>query len=470
MPPELDRETEAMNERMNRRAFLRRGACGAAGVVVLGGAASATSYAANDKLNLALVGVGGRGSWFVGCIPRMGQNMVAMCDVNDQRAKGGFQALPKARKFRDFRKMLDEMGKGIDAVIVATPDHNHATATAAAMRAGKGVYCEKPLTPGVWEARDIRRIATECKVATQMGNQGTASGQFREAVDVIRAGRIGTVGEVNVWNSAGGRKERPRPTGKYDVPAWLDWDLWLGPVSQRPYHPHWMWWHNWRDFGSGTTGNWATHSANLAFMALKVDSLWYADASTKPRIKVQATASRMDRLGFPEWESVRYDIPARGDLGPLRLNWYNGKNIPGSRAKIEKLIGRGLDWGDKGAKAWKDHGGAAIVGTEGVIHATEHNATYTIVPAEKFKGAAPPPRKMPRSRGHEREWFDAVRGGPKAMSNFDYAGPLIELLMLGNVATQIEGPIEFDPLACKITNNPEADALLRREYRKGWTL
>jgi hypothetical protein len=461
-----------MARRMKRRTFLQSAVRGGAGLVILGGAASARSYAANEKMNIALVGVGGRGGWFVGCIPRLGENLVALCDVNERRAADGFKAHPKARKFDDFRVMFDKMDKEIDAVIVATPDNTHAVITAAAMKANKHVYCEKPLTKTVRESRILREIARKQKVATSMGNQGTASGQFRRALELIRDGTIGEVKEVHAWNTAGGRGKRDRPAGKFDVPAGLNWDLWLGPAAYRPYHPHWMWWHSWRDFGTGNLGNWATHSANLAFMALKVDSLWHDVPSAKGRVRVKAEVSEIDADSFPTWETLHYDVPARGELPPLKLHWYNGsKYIPGVREVLERLIEDDLDWGDKKEKRWADHGGCVIVGTKGRIHATSHCATFRLVPAGDFKDVETQrPKKVDPSRGHERDWLGACRGGKPAWASFEYAVPLVEFLMLGNVATQFKEPLEFDPQACKVVNNAEADRLLHREYREGWSL
>jgi len=457
---------------MNRRTFLRGAVGGGAGAVILGGAASVRSYAANEKLDIALVGVGGRGSWFVGCIPRLKENLVALCDVNERRAADGLKAHPNATRFHDFRRMLEKMDNQIDAVIVATPDHTHAVATAAAMKAGKHVYCEKPLTRTVREARAIRQMARKCKVATSMGNQGTASGQFRRAVELIRDGTIGEIKDVHVWNTGGGRGKRKRPEGKFEVPKYLKWDLWLGPAAQRPYHPHWMWWHSWRDFGTGQLGNWASHTANLAFLALKVDTLWHAGSAAPPRICLEAKVSEVDGESFPKWEIIRFDVPARGELPPLRLNWYNGAGgVPQIRDRMEQMLGRGLDWGDKGEKRWADHAGTLIVGTKGTIHATGHNATFSLLPKEKFKDVdTKGPGRLARSRGHERDWLAACRGGPAAWANFDYAGPLAELLLLGNVATQFEGRLEFDPQACRIVNHEEADKALRFEYRRGWSL
>ena len=206
-------------------------------------------------------------------------------------------------------------------------------------------------------------------------------------------------------------------------------------------------------------------------MALKVDSLWHAAPATKPILRVEAKVEAINKLSFPRWELIRFEVPARGELRPITFTWHNGRGAPGSRALLEKLQGDDLDWGDKKEKRWRDHGGAMIVGAEGIVRATEHNASFRLLPEDKFKGVdRSRPEKLDRSRGHERDWLDACRGGKPAWASFDYAGPLTEFNMLGNVATQFPGPLEFDPLACKIVNNAAADKALRSEYRKGWSL
>jgi len=480
-----------MVRRISRRAFLRDAALGGAGLVVLRNARSARGAAANSRLNIALIGAGGRGSWFVRTIPKM-ENLVALCDANEQRAVAWIKRdkqwsrkypdiktfldpsyLPGVRKFRDFRKMLDELGKGIDAVIVCTPDHTHAVAAAAAIKAGKHVYCEKPLTRTVHESRALRELARKHKVATAMGNQGTASGQFRRAVELIRDGTIGAIKEVHVWNCGGGANRPQPPKGSQPVPDYLKWDLWLGPCAERPFHSQWLRWHAWRDFGTGQLGNWGSHSANLAFMALKVHELWLADPARKPRprIRIEAKTSNLNRVSFPKWEFIRYEVPARAEFPPITITWRNGRGIPGSRDLLEKFAGMELDWGDKGEKRWRHHGGAVIVGTKGTIRATEHNTTFSLVPADQFRNVKKDrPEKLDPSRGHERDWLIACRGGRPAWSNFDYADALNEFLQLGNVATQFKGVLEFDPLGCEIVNNAAANRALRCVYRRGWSL
>jgi hypothetical protein len=462
--------------RQTRRNFLRGTALGGAGLVILSNSRSARGYAANEKLNIALVGLAGRGSWFVETIPRIGENVTALCDVNEKRAAEAFQKFPGVPKYQDFRKMLAEKDKQIDAVIVATPDNTHALITAAAMRAGKHVYCEKPLTHDVAEARAVREIARRYGVATQMGNQGTATEAFRRAVELIQAGVLGPIQEIHVWNG-GGSGPRRLPQGSQPIPEELAWDLWLGPAADRPFHQEWLQWHGWRDFATGNLGNWGAHSANVPFMAFKIASLWYPEtAGPSPRIRLSAEVSEIERFGFPRWESLRYEVPARGDSPPVVLQYHNGavkdyqEGPAKGRKRIEELIGRRLDWGDAGDRKWKEHGGCLIVGTEGMIQSTEHNSSFTLLPVKKFAGFEGPAKTLPRSGSHEREWIMACKSGPKAMSNFDYAGPLAEFLLLGNVATQFGETLEYDPLAMKVVNHAEADAALRRTYRAGWSL
>ena len=459
-----------MGRQISRRGVLRQAALGGGAAVILADSASARTYKANEKLGVGLIGCAGRGGWFVGTVPRL-ENVVAMCDVDDRKAALSYKNLPGPPKFRDFRKMLDTFDKQIDAVTVATPDNTHAAISLWAMKRGKAVLCEKPLSHDVWESRAMREAARKYKVATQMGNQGTASGGFRRAMELIQDGTIGQVRDVYVYKDGGGPGNRPLPEGKMDIPKTLDWDLWLGPAAGREYHKRWMGWHTWRDFATGSLGNWASHSANLAFKALKIDSLWYADPKTRPRIRIEAKVSAVSAHCHPTWEIITYEIPARGELPPVTLHWGNGSRAPGFRDTVEKTLGRHLDWGDHGRKRWDDHAGAVIVGAKGMVDTNGHNTTFSLAPAGDFKGVQTQrPEKLAPSRGHEREFFDAVKGGKRPWSHFGYAACLNEMLQLGNVATLFPGPLEFDPLACSITNNARADKALRREYRKGWTL
>lgn len=461
-----------MTNAIPRRRLLNTAAASTAGWLLLRNARSARSYWANQKLNIALVGVGGRGTWFVGCIPQIGENVVAMCDANQQRAAESFKKLPGMPKFRDWREMLDRMDRQIEAVIIAVPDHNHAPISMGAIKRGKHVYCEKPLTHDVGEARALRLAAKQHPVATQMGNQGTATEAFRRGVELIQAGALGTVEQVYVWKDSGGSGPRPLPQGEQPVPEWLDWDVWLGPAATRPFHSDWLGWHAWRDFATGQLGNWGSHSANMAFMGLRIDSLWSADglAAEARQIRVRAEVAHVAEHAFPRWEIIRYEIPARGDMPPVLLTWFNGAGSPGQRDRVEQLMGKKLDWGDAGRQKWDDHAGALIVGASGMIHTTGHNSTFTLLPEEKFRDFEGPPKTLSRSGSHEREWIEACKGGPQAMSHFGYSGPLTELLMLGNVATRFPEPLVFDPVAGAVVNHQEANQALMRQYREGWAL
>ena len=458
-----------MTSRFTRRALLKNATLGGAGLILLKDGRSARCYAANERVNLGIVGVSGRGSWFSNTMPKLA-NVVAMCDVNDRRAAPYFEAVPQAKTYHDFRRMLDEMDSGIDAITVATPDNTHAVISATAIKMGKHVLCEKPLTHDVFEARTLRELARKHKVATQMGNQGTASQAFRRGVELIQAGVLGEIREVHAWNTGGGAGERPVPTDKHPMPDYLTWDLWLGPAKYRPYNSRWAQWHTWRDFATGQLGNWACHTMNIIFKGLRIDTLWSASKAVGS-IRLDVELSGVHEATFPKWEIIRYTIPARGDLPAVTLNWYNGGGkAPGPREKIEEMMGRKLDWGDAGQKKWADHAGCLLVGTKGMLHANGHNTVVTLLPKEQFEGFEGPPESLPRSRGHEREWLDACKGGPAAMSNFDYSGPLTEFVLLGNIATLFGKSIEYDPTAMKVTSMPEANAVLRREYRKGWSL
>jgi hypothetical protein len=487
-----------MTTRIHRRRFLAAAAIGGAGLTILGHSRSARGYQANDKLNVALIGCGGRGTWFVDTIPRM-ENVVALCDVNqikidetfrrwelsvkrfttsphswEQKAAAEYKRLTQSppKTYADFRTMLDDTGDGIDAVVIATPDHSHAVASAAAIRAGKHVFCEKPLTRLVGESRALRQLAREHKVATSMGNQGTASGQFRRSLEIIRDGTLGEIKEVHVWNTGGGTDRQGPPEGEQPVPDYLNWDLWLGPAKFRPYHPNWTKRHLWREFGTCQLGNWASHSANLAFMALKVHELWLNDppAGSRLVVKIEAQCPGINRLSFPKWEIVKWHIPARADLPPITINWYNGPS-PEARNIIPRLLVDGPVPTGQSPNSRLEFAGAVFVGTKGRLHTTGHNATFRLLPQDEFRDVETErPQTVDRSRGHEGDWFIACRGGKPAWANFDYASALNEFLMLGNVATQFEDPLEFEPPAMKIVNNAEADGLLKFDYRAGWSL
>jgi len=452
--------------RTTRRVFLRRTLQTGAGLAVgqnrgMAEAASQTKPSSrrrlspNDKLNVACIGVGGRGGSNVTDV--MSENIVALCDTDQHYSKKTFAKLPKAKTFHDFRVMFDKMHRQIDAVVVSTTDHMHAPAAMMAMRYGKHVYCEKPLTHDVYEARVLTKAALEHKVATQMGNQGTASSALRQGVEAIRAGVIGPVREVHVWTD---RPQWPqgmaRPKGSNRPPAHLKWDLWLGTAPERPYvrnkyHP--FFWRGWWDFGTGALGDMGCHIANMAFMALNL---------TSPT-SVSSENSGFDRQSFPTWSIIKYEFPARGDDPPVTWTWYDG-GIHKPVKVLRKLTS--LIHGEK-----LSGNGSILIGEKGTMYAPYNlGGRWLLLPKEKFEDFKPPAPTLPRSPGHHQEWIAACKGGPPAMSNFAYSGPLTETILLGNLATYAGKKILWDAPNCRITNCPEADAHVRREYRKGWTL
>jgi len=460
-----------MGRQTNRRGLLKAAALPAAGWVILRDSRSARGFPANEKLDVAVVGVGRRGGHFVRLIPRLGQNLAAVCDVNRRRAAESFRSLAKVPKYQDFRKMLDQMDRRIDAVVVATPDHTHAVIAATAMKRGKHVYVEKPIAHDVSEARALRRIAKEHKVATQMGNQGMAADSFRRILELVRQGAVGEIREAHVWYVFGGSGPRPRPKDTPAVPKHLDWDLWLGPAPFRAFHPSYVTgWGAWRDFGTGCLGGGGSHSINMTFKALDLRALWEPAGKAKGKIRVEAKIPEPCGENYPRWQTLRFDVPARGPQPPARIYWYNALEPQlrrlGIWQRLEKIAGRPLDW----KQGWTPRSGSLLVGSKGVVHTNAHNSLCALLPESKFPGGGGRPKTLPHVAGHEQEWLAACKGGAAPLSNFDHSGPAIELVLLGNVATLVGEPVEFDPAACKIAGNAKADQALRPPRRKGWAM
>jgi predicted dehydrogenase len=420
--------------------LLQYGALAGIGVWTSGSSLGAEK-SPSEKLNLAFVGAAGRGAANLGGLKE--QNVVALCDADQRRVGPAAQQHAKARLFEDFRKMFDDMAGQIDGVVVSTPNHIHAPASVMAMRLGKHVYCEKPLAHSVYEARVMAQVAAEKKVATQMGTQIHASANYRRAIEMLEAGAIGTVREVDVWTTAAeGGGDRPKETPP--VPAGLNWDVWLGPAPERPYHPCYLprQWHFWWDFGGGVMGNVGCHFMDLAFWAMKL----------RHPVRVEAEGPAVHPETTPRTMIVRYEYPARGKLPPLKLTWYQGRKSP----RVET----------DGALPWST--AFLFVGDQGMLQ-----ADYTrrvLLPEKKFADYRPPAPTIPDSPGHYAEWVAACKTGSPTGCNFDYAGALTEAALLGNVAYRAGKPLEWDAAALRCKNCPEAEALLRREYRKGWTL
>lgn len=447
-----------MKAKMGRRGFLARTTLGGLGVMVLPRAASALGYAENEKLDIAIVGAGGRGASNLNDVAS--ENIVALCDVDEARTAEAAGRFPGAKRHVDFRKMLDEMQGQIDAVVVSTPDHTHTVAAVAAMKLGKHVFCEKPLTRTVVEARAMRETAAARGIVSQMGNQGSASEGLRRGVELAWAGVVGEIREANIW-FGGGNAPTDRPQEQPPVPQGLHWDLWLGPAPERPYHPAYApaGWRSWRAFGTGALGDFGCHSMNLAFRALRLDALWNDDPVLKPAsrvIRIEGEASEIHPETYPRWAKVRYDLPARGGLPPVKLSWMNG----GPRPSQDLLLGREMG----------EHG-CLLSGSKGsILSECPWNTRFVLLPEKKFEGFEGPAPTIPRSPGHHAEWIRAVKGDGKPFSSFAIGGPLTELILLGHVAMLVGHPIEYDAGSGKIVNRAEANSFLHREYRAGWTL
>ena len=453
---------------MNRRRFLG----GAAGVAaftmvprhVLGGAGQTPP---SEKLNVAGIGVGGQGGGDLDALSS--QNIVALCDVDDERAAGTFNKFPNARKYKDFRVMLDKEQKNIDAVVVATPDHVHAAASMMAIRMGKHVYCEKPLTYSMYEAREVAKAAREAKVATQMGNQGHSGEGIRLICEWIWDGAIGRVREVHAWTTHAvwpQGMERPKETPP--VPQTLDWDLWLGPAPYRSYHAAYLpqLWRGWWDFGTGGLGDMGCHNLDPVFWALKLGYPTSVEASCSIFVPTVTWDKPFNNESYPQASIVRYEFPARGELPPVELTWYDGGLMPRRPPEVEA----GLHLGDR-------LGGVVFVGDKGKLICGSYGSSPRLIPESRMKEYKRPAPSLPRSVGHHKEWVEACKGGKPAGSNFDYAGAMTEVILLGNIAvrmslkTQEKGlRLAYDGPNMKITNLPEANEFMHRKYRDGWTL
>ena len=422
---------------------------------VLGG----TGYTSpNEKLNIAGIGIGGQGAADLAEVKS--ENIVALCDVDTSYAAHTFRDYPQAKQYRDFRIML-EQEKSIDAVVIATPDHLHAATSMAAIKHGKHVYCEKPLTRTVFEARALAKAAREAKVATQMGNQGMAFEGNREIIEWLEDGAIGPVREAHVWSDRPTHRgklpfwwpqgvERPKDTPA--VPDTLDWDLWLGPAPWRPYHPLYVpfKWRGWWDFGTGGLGDMGIHNLAPVFAALKLGAPTSLHSSSTPVFP--------DTL--PLASVVHYEFPARGDLPPVTVHWYDGGMLPPRPEELED--GRPLDAED----------GIILVGNKGKMLVKGWGGERPrLIPEKRNQEYQRPPKTLPRSIGHHKEWLQACKTGSPTRSNFDFAGPLTEAVLLGTISVRLGGEkLLWDSEKLRVTNLEEANELLHYKYREGWTL
>ena len=436
----------------SRRQFLSASAA-AASALSLGAyanpAAAQPSKSPHEKLRIAGVGTTNRAGEDLKGLAS--EDIVALADVDDNNMARGSAPYPNARKYRDFRIMLEKEAQNIDAVMVGTADHTHAPAAAMALRLGKHVYCEKPLTHTVFETRTLRNLAQEKKLVTQMGTQIHATDNYRRVVELIQAGAIGKVTECHVWVMPAHVYSGGKFTTGTPAPAHLDWDLWLGPAPQRPYsegvHP--FDWRKFWDYGTGVLGDFGCHYMDLCHWALDLRAPTHIEAEGPP----------LDPISCPAWCVVRYEYPARGDRPPVKMTWYDSGKQP-DLAKTLKISGKPL------GEVFKS--GQLFVGTEGML-ASNYTKHY-LLPEEKFADYKRPAQTIPASIGHHKEFIEAIKGNGKTLCNFDYSGALTEAVLLGTVAYRSGQKIQWDAANLKITNSPAAQQLVHKEYRKGWTL
>ena len=411
-----------------------------------------------ERLNVACIGVEGKGSSDTDNQAHWGGTVLGLCDINDDRLRKKGLRYKKAQQFHDYREMLDKLEKDIDIVTVSTPDHSHAPASIMAMKMGKHVYCQKPLTWSCYEARRMREVAAEMGVVTQMGNQGTSENGLREAVEIVKSGGIGDVSEVHIWtNRPVWPQGTGRPTETPDIPNHVHWDLFLGPSPERPYHPTYQPfnWRGWLDWGTGALGDMACHTANMAVMA--------ADLFEPTSVEVVESSGIVENETFPSYCILKYEFPSRGTMPPCVMYWYDGGKMPSAE----------LMHGKKASKS-----GSLIVGKKGTLFSpNDYGAKFMLLPEDKFADYQKPDQTLPRieapgshDQRHVSEFVAAIKGEGKTMSNFDYAGRLTETILLGNVALRVGKRIEWDSKNLKCTNAPEAAPFIAREYREGWTL
>jgi predicted dehydrogenase len=453
------------NTTLTRRQFLGSTTAAIATFYILPTtlARGAERLAANEKINVAGIGIGSQGGSDVDAVAGEGHNIVALCDVDDNYAAKKFAQYPKATQFKDYRVMLEKMGKEIDAVVIGTPDHTHAVISLEAMRHGKHVYCEKPLAHTVHEVRTLMAAAKKHKVVTQLGNQGHSSGSIRRLCEWVWAGAVGQVHTVHAGCDAFKEvycqlRNLDKLNQSYEVPKGLDYDLWIGPVPFRPYAPFWVpWnWRGWMPFGTGTIGDWFCHVIDPTFWALDLD------APSTVRAEVTDYDPAKHGLTYPPATKITFEFPSKGNRGPIKLVWHDGNNKipkPPEFAADDEVPGTGaILFGDKGMIMHGSHGaGGCRLLPEKVM--------------EQYSGKNTPPEKLTRVKNHAWDWLDAIRTGRQAGSNFGYGGPLTQAALLGAIAIRFPGEtLEWNEKAEKFTNNKAANAYVNPPYRKGWKL
>lgn len=444
--------------RYSRRRFLQTGSVAVAAFTLV----PQRAFGANDRVHVGCIGIGGKGASDVSGVASAGAVIAALCDVDENRrkkkGKDPRELYSKAKFYQDFRVMLEKEGKRIDAVTVSTPDHVHCPASVMAMRMGKHVYCQKPLSHSVGEARLMAETAKTHGVATQMGNQAHAGEPIRRAVEVVRAGLIGKVREVHTWTN------RPiwpqgmagRPPAE-PVPSGLNWDLWLGPAPSRPYNSAYcpFKWRGWWDFGTGALGDMGCHIMDMPYWALDL----------KYPTRVEADSKGNTKESGPTESTVTYTFPAGPYSHELKFVWYDGGRMPD-----EEVVAELKTRDDVPAAREATKYDLVLIGDKGKMFFKRTSTNWLVTPASLVEDFEEPPQTLPRVKDEDVEWIEACKGGPPALSNFANSGPFAETVLLGNLAIRLGKPIEWDGPNMKATNAPEADELIQRPYRKGWEL
>lgn len=443
---------------LTRRQFLNTAAVTAGGLMIVPRhvVAASGSTPPAEKLNVAGIGVGGMGAGDINEVSK-GNNIVALCDVDERRAGETFKKFPDAKRFKDFRKMFDAMEKQIDAVVVATPDHFHAVAAMAAIKRGKHVYCEKPLAHSIHEVRELMKAAKQHKVVTQLGNQGHSYDSIRDFCEWIGDGAIGNVHTIHAGceyvNS--GVDHLPQLKQQFDVPETLDWNQWLGPALERSYNPAYLpgSWRGWTPFGNGTIGDWACHVVDPVFWALDLG------APATIRAEVHDWDPKTQADVFPKGDIITYEFAAKGRRGPVTMKWFSGtQHIPRPPE---------LESDEKDIRT-----GAVVMGDKGTIVYGSHGAGQVrLIPEAKMLAYKKPAKTIPRVKEHHLDWINAIKNGKKAGSDFSYGGPLTEIALLGIIAIKLHGTkLEWDGQSGRFKNCSEANDFLNPPYRAGWKL
>ncbi|MDG2385387.1 MAG: Gfo/Idh/MocA family oxidoreductase [Pirellulaceae bacterium] len=426
---------------ISRRSALKASVAAGVGYWT-GGSLLAREESPNEKLNIAVIGLGGQGGSNLKGVAS--QNIVALCDVDDQRAGNAYQRFPKAKKYADYRRMFDQMDQQIDAVVVSTPDHTHFHPSMIALDLGKHLYCEKPMAHSVWEVRQMTQLADKKGVATQLGVQRHTIANVHRVVELIQSGAIGDVTECHCW--VGGDRGMPAaPKGTPAIPAHLDWDLWLGPAASRSYSPDYCpyKWRFWWDFGTGETGNWGCHILDIPYWALGL---------TFPN-RVDASGPEIDAQRTPKSMASRMVFPASEGRPEVNLHWYQAAQGP-PILKQHNLSHQGNN--------------TLFIGSDGMLLCGF--GQRKLYPEDKFADYAAPEKSIPDSPGFHREWFEACKGGTPATCDFSYSGPLSETVLLANAAYRANGGFDWNAQSLAAKGNPQADQYLFSKFRKGWGL